>query len=172
MPLVSGDSEKCQGYDGGVKDRLDTLFRHCADIGLQIDWADLGPARHGEYRATSDRVTLNLRLTRRQTISVLAHELGHRQFGDRCSTPVVERRAWEYAAAFLITPSEYARAERAVGCHEGALAAELEVTPKVIEAWRRWWLKRGQFLRPGQGSSIDMSMVCPFEGPENGLGSS
>lgn len=127
-----------------MKDRLDQLFRHCADLGIEVEWADLGPVRHGEYRALADRITLNLRLTRRQTISALAHELGHREFGDRCSTPAVERRAWEYAAAFLITPGEYARAERLVGHHEGALAAELEVTPKVIEAWRRWWHRCGK----------------------------
>jgi hypothetical protein len=142
-----------------VKDRLDQLFRHCADLGIEVEWADLGPVRHGEYRATIDVITLNLRLTRRQTIAALGHELGHRQFGDRCSTPAVERRAWEYAAAFLITPAEYARAERSVGHHEGALAAELEVTPKVIEAWKRWWAKRGQHMPAGRRATIDASMV-------------
>ena len=74
------------------------------------------------------------------------------------STPANERRAWEYAGALLISPVEYATAESRVGCHAGALASELEVTVRVIEGWRRWWEKRGQFL----ADPIDMSMVCPF----------
>lgn len=128
------------------RDRLDLLFQHCADLGIDVEWADLGDTRHGEYHLDGDRIVLSLRLTRRQTIACLAHELGHRAFGDRCSTAAVERRAWEYAAAFLITPTEYERAEAHVGHHLAALAIELEVTPKVIDAWRRWWEKRGQHL--------------------------
>ncbi|MCF6376939.1 ImmA/IrrE family metallo-endopeptidase [Nocardioides KLBMP 9356] len=121
---------------------LDELLWHCADLGVDVEWADLGPTKHGGYKASTDVITLSHRLTRRQAIATLAHELGHRAFGDRCSTPAVERRAWEYAAAFLITPSEYARAEAEVGCHMAALAEHLDVTPKVIEAWRRWAHKR------------------------------
>lgn len=122
------------------------MFQHCADLGIDVTWADLGPTRHGEYRVAADVITLSLRLTRRQTIACLAHELGHREFGDACSTPVKERRAWEYAAALLITPTEYRSAERMVGHHLGDLAAELEVTTKVVEAWRRWWRKQGRRL--------------------------
>lgn len=129
-----------------TRDRLDHVFQHCADLGIDVEWEDLGATKHGEYQLQGDRIVLSLRLTRRQTIACLAHELGHREFGDRCSTPPVERRAWEYAAAFLITPSEYRAAETEVGHHLSALAAELEVTPKVIEAWRRWWEKRGRHL--------------------------
>ena len=128
------------------RDQLDLLFQHCADLGIDVEWSDLAAHRHGEYHWTGDRIVLNLRLTRRQAISALAHELGHQAYGDRCSTPAAERRAWEYAAAFLITPARYAAAERVVGHHLSALAAELEVTPRVVEAWRRWWAKRGHQL--------------------------
>lgn len=129
-----------------TRDRLDLLFQHCGDLGIDVEWEDLGDTRHGEYHADDDTIVLSLRLTRRQAISCLAHELGHREFGDRCSTPRAERRAWEYAAAFLVTPSEYRAAEEAVGHHLSALAAELEVTPKVIDAWRRWWERQGRLL--------------------------
>lgn len=132
-----------------TRDRLDLLFQHCADLDINVDWDDLGSVRHGEYRLVDDRIVLNFRLTRRQTVACLGHELGHRAFGDACSTPANERRAWEYAAAFLIAPREYQQAEERVGHHLSALAAELEVTPKVIEAWRRWWGKRGQQLHAG-----------------------
>lgn len=122
------------------------IFQHCADLGIVVDWDDLGSKRRGEYRLDADRIVLNTRLSRRQVTSSLAHELGHREFGDSCSTPRIERRAWEYAAAFLVTPAEYRRAEEEVGHHVSALAIELEVTPKVIEAWRRWWETRGKQL--------------------------
>lgn len=129
-----------------TRDRLDALFQHCADLGIDVEWTDLGAVRRGEYRRLGDRIALNWRLTRRQATATLGHELGHHRFGDTCSTPVTERRAWEYGAALLITPSEYAEAEASVGHRPSALAIELEVTPKLIEAWCRWWEKRGRHL--------------------------
>ncbi len=134
-----------QSHDGGVRrDRLDLLHQHCADLGLDVDWDDLGEYRRGEYHRVGDRVVLNLRLTRAQATSTLAHELGHQRFGDTCSSPPAERRAWQYGAALLITPGQYAAAEDLVGHHLSSLALELEVTPRLIEAWRDWWQKRGQ----------------------------
>ena len=126
-----------------TRDRLDDLFKHCADLGIDVDWSDLGDHRRGEYHWTRDGIVLNLRLTQAQATATLAHELGHHRFGDRCSSEPAERRAWEYGAALLISLREYARAEAAVGHHLAALAAELGVTPRLIEAWRRWWGKRG-----------------------------
>lgn len=119
------------------------LFQHCADLGIGVEWQDLGSRRRGEYHWTGDRIVLSLRLNRRQATATLAHELGHQHFGDRCTTTAGERRAWEYGAALLISPAEYRRAETLVGHHLSALAIELEVTPKLIEAWRRWWVRRG-----------------------------
>lgn len=129
-----------------TRDRLDELFKHCADLGIDVDWCDLGEYRRGEYRRDGDRITLNPRLTARQATATLAHELGHQRFGDRCSSPPAERRAWEYGAALLITPEEYAAAEHQVGHHLSSLAIELAVTPKLIDAWRRWWHTRGRTL--------------------------
>lgn len=128
-----------------TRDLLDHLFQHCADLGIDVDWADLGEYRRGEYHRRRDRILLNPRLTRRQVTATLAHELGHQRFGDNCSTPANERRAWEYGAALLISPEEYASAEEQVGCHTSALAIELGVTPKLIEAWRRWFDRRGRW---------------------------
>lgn len=125
-------------------DRFDHLLQHCADLGIDVEWADLGPIRRGEYRREADRIVLSWLLTRRQAIASLAHELGHERFGDTCSTPANERRAWEYGAAMLITPGEYRAAEELVGHHLTALALELDVTPRLIEAWRRWWATKGQ----------------------------
>lgn len=136
------------GHDSLLtRDRLDLLFQHCADLDLTVDWADLGPIRRGQYQRQGDIITLNYRLTRAQATATLAHEIGHAEFGDRCSTPANERRAWEYGASLIVSIHEYAMAERMVGHHLAALATELEVTPKLIEAWRRWASKRLPHLR-------------------------
>lgn len=111
-----------------------------------VEWKHLRPGRRGAYRLATDCIELGLHLTRRQAIATLAHELGHHRFGDGCSTPANERRAWEYGAALVITPDEYRTAEAQVGHSPQALGIELDVTPKLIEAWRRWWLVRGQFI--------------------------
>lgn len=124
--------------------RLDLLFQHCADLDVMVEWADLGGRHHGFYRHRDDTIVLDLRLTRAQATACLAHELGHQRFGDTCSTPANERRAWQYGAALVITPREYERAEASVGHHLGALASELGVTPRLIEAWREWWETRGR----------------------------
>lgn len=122
--------------------RLDALFRHAADLQLDVEWADLGDDRRGVYLDDLGLVVLNTRLTRAQATATLAHEIGHAMFGDRCSTPAAERRATEYGASLIITVKDYQRAERLVGHHPGALADELGVTPKLIEAWRRWYERR------------------------------
>ncbi|MFS3128683.1 ImmA/IrrE family metallo-endopeptidase [Nocardioides sp. Bht2] len=127
--------------------RLDLLYAHAADLGLRVEWADLGPRRRGQYCDESREVTLNHRLSRSQATATLAHEIGHAVFGDRCTSPKVERRADEYGASLIINVKDYKRAERLVGSHVGALADELEVTAKMVEAWRRWYLRRGGVMR-------------------------
>lgn len=119
---------------------------HCADLDIQVEWAPLKELRRGAYYWRRNTIVLSLRLTQAQAASTLAHEIAHYTFGDRCSTPAAERRAWELAAAMLVTPTEYRRAEELVGHHVSALAVELGVTVKVIHGWRRWWETRGQHL--------------------------
>lgn len=133
-----------------TRDRFDLIAAHCADLGIPVEWEDLGSKRRGTCQAIRGRVILNLRLTVAQAASTLAHEVGHWVFRDVRSTPRAERRAWEYGASLIITPSEYAAAERLVGHHVSALAIELGVTPQLIEAWRCWWEKRGRALGSGQ----------------------
>jgi hypothetical protein len=124
-----------------VSARLGLLFAHCGDLGIEVEWAHMG-RRRGEYLDDRRVIRLNPGLTTSQLTATLAHEVGHAIFGDRCSTPANERRAWELGASLIITPAQYAAAEEMVGCHTGALATELEVTPVLIEAWRRWYRKR------------------------------
>lgn len=136
------------------RDRFDIAIQHCVDLGIEVEWADLGDKRRGKCQALEGRVTLSLRLTMAQAASTLAHEIGHHEFGDVRSTPAVEQRAWEYGASLLIEPLEYAEAERTVGHYVSALAIELGVTPRLIESWRSWWHRRGsaQFAEWAYGS--------------------
>jgi hypothetical protein len=127
-----------------TRDHLDDLFQHCADLGIDVQWRDLGETRRGEFHRRANTIVLSTRLTARQVVACLAHELGHAFLGHGCSTPANEQRAWEYAAALVVSPAEYAAAEARVGSDPLALALELSVTPRLIEAWRRWWLKRGR----------------------------
>jgi Zn-dependent peptidase ImmA (M78 family) len=136
-----------------IRDRLDHLFWHCADLGLDVEWAHLQEGRRGVYFHDLQLILLSRRLTRAQAVSTLAHELGHHRFGDTCSNPANERRAWQYAAAMLISPQEYRAAEDLVGPSAPGLAVELEVTPQLIHAWRDWWHQRGRLLQSDEGSS-------------------
>lgn len=134
------------GLMATTRDRLDQLFQHCADLGIDIEWRDLGETRRGEFRRHANTIVLNPRQTNRQVVACLAHELGHERFGHGCSSPANERRAWEYAAELVITPGEYAAAESRVGPDVAGLALELAVTPRLVEEWRRWWHLRGRTL--------------------------
>lgn len=121
---------------------MDLLFAHCADLGVDVEWADLGECRRGEYRHHQRLIIINRRLTRPQATATLAHECAHAEFGDTGSTPRLERRASEYGASLIIPAWEYARAERLHGPHAGAIAVELGVTEHLIRAWRRWYERR------------------------------
>lgn len=116
--------------------RLEGLLAHAAKLGLDVSWADLGDTRCGEYRRDEARIVLCSSLTRAQATATLAHELGHHAYGDRCSTPATERRAWAYGARLAIEPEEYAAAEQVAGSHPNLIASELGVTRRLVEAWR------------------------------------
>lgn len=120
--------------------KFDLLLRHAADLGLDVEYADLGLTRFGEYQDATRLIRLNQRNTAAQMLSSLGHEIAHgiaRENGvtARCN------RADEYAAALIITPAEYAAAEALVGEHPGALAEYLGVTRRLILAWRRWFAR-------------------------------
>lgn len=118
--------------------KLDHLYVHAADLGVEVIWsARMHPQRHGLYLDDQRLIILNQGCTHAQTTSALAHELAHAFYGDRASTSAIERRADEYGARLIIAVDEYAAAESAVGHHAGALARELGVTRRMVEAWQR-----------------------------------
>jgi Zn-dependent peptidase ImmA (M78 family) len=121
---------------------MDLLYHHCADLGVDVEWSDLGERRRGEYRHHQRVIVLNRRLTGPQVVTTLAHETGHARAGDATTSPAIERRASEIGASLVITAREYADAERLCGPHPAAIAAELGVTPHLVEAWCRWYRRR------------------------------
>jgi Zn-dependent peptidase ImmA (M78 family) len=105
-----------------------------------------GPTRGG-FDPTTRTIRLNPGMSARTTRSVLAHELGHAQFGHTpARVPALraqqERQADEWAACRLITPRAYAEAEELRGPHLASLAFELGVTIELVIAYQ-------QLLRKG-----------------------
>lgn len=117
---------------------MQDLIDHAAAMGLRVMWRDLG-RRSGELHS-SGLIVLNPRRTTLTQRVTLAHEIGHHRYGHDWTrehdSERDEREADTYAARLLISPAEYALAERLVGCHPGALAKELGVTARLVEFWR------------------------------------
>jgi Zn-dependent peptidase ImmA (M78 family) len=120
--------------------KFDLLLHHCADLGINVDYEDLGPTRFGEYRDDESRIVLNSRNRADQMLSTLGHEISHAIWRENGRTARCAR-ADEGSAALIISPEEYAAAEREVGDHAGALAEHLGVTRRIILAWRRWFAR-------------------------------
>lgn len=120
--------------------KFDLLLHHCADLGVDVEYDDLGLTRHGFYRHRESLIVLNRRCTAAQLLSALAHECGHAVACDHGAT-ANHAKADEYGAALIITPAEYEAAEQAVGEHAGALAEYLGVTRRLVLAWRRWYAR-------------------------------
>ena len=103
--------------------------------GLKVMTRSIG-RHHGRYLHKHQLIMLSPRLTGPQTISALAHELGHAHYGDDGpQTPEIEARAWRWASRALIDPRAYAEAEARVGHHRGAIARELGVRRIVVDTW-------------------------------------
>lgn len=121
--------------------KLDLLCRHAADLGIEVEHADLGPTRRGDWCEATRTIRLNSRLTRAQAAATCAHELAH------ALGIVSETHADELGAALIIARAEYAAAEAEVGEHPAALAATLGVTPRLVLAWRRWHTRKAAVER-------------------------
>lgn len=109
-----------------------------ATIGVRIVEHDGG--EKGRYYGGL-RISLRRDLGHINRRCTLAHELAHVVLEhDPGATGWIKRRqerdADRWAANLLIDADDYAAAELAHGPHSGAIAAELEVTQKLLTVWR------------------------------------
>ena len=99
--------------------------------------------RHrGGYHDGLRQIRLNPGMSERVTRSFLAHEIAHAVFRDVPSPygPVKakqERRAWEWAALYLIDPASFAETEKHRDGHSPSMATALMVTVEVVDALRQ-----------------------------------
>ena len=113
------------------------------------------------YRLAGGLIVIDSRQTRAGQLAALAHETIHARRGDSGPQPShVEDLVDELAAKLLISPIEYALAERVYGSRPAALAAELGVTQRMVEAWRRG-TERGWGMRAGPSPPVG----DPADGP-------
>lgn len=123
------------------------LFSQARALGLEVVWRDLG-RRNGEL-TSGGFVILNPHRSLMIQRCTLAHEMGHWWHGHdwrgRHDRERDERQADTYAARLLISPAEYALAERLSGSHAGALAKELGVTRRMVELWREHSQRQQRF---------------------------
>lgn len=134
------------------------LLDMAAALGVTVAHAKL-TTRNGEYRHDLKRIRLREGMTFRQERCVLAHEIAHAVFEDVPSKfgPVnakQERRADEWAALRLITPTSYRIAEEQWDGHIGAMAYDLGVTAKIITAFQRVLARIGDtvYVDPRMGT--------------------
>lgn len=113
---------------------LDTLVRE----GARIIEAPLPPRMWGATSWSMSVVYLQKGMSERQALPVVAHELHHWRAEHEGHQPeAVEERIRRAVAMELIDVGDYARAERIYGPAPSKLAAELDTTVPIVEAFQR-----------------------------------
>ena len=121
---------------------IDIPDQLAAGMGLRVDEVPLDDDwPHGLWVPERRQIILRHGLDRVTRRCVLAHELGHAHHRDVRSgfdslDSRAERRADAFAALLLISPAEYALAEKLHGPSIAGLAHALDVTPHLIRVWR------------------------------------
>lgn len=115
---------------------LKQLYNEARRQQITVIHAKLPTPYRSLYRPSKNLIIITRGLTASQEIEALAHELGHARYGHDCTTSRTEAQAWKWAASFTISTSDYARAE-SLNAHPAAIAIELGLTPKLVQAWQR-----------------------------------
>lgn len=114
---------------------IDALIDVAEARGYEVRWHRGGPK--AAWLPHQNAVTVRIGMDDAETLCALAHELGHAHYNDPAGHyPRFEARADRFAAQLLISPIDYALAEKAYGPHPSRLAAELGVTVHMINVWR------------------------------------
>lgn len=123
---------------------MDELIAHAESLGMNVKWGDLG-RRSGQVQR-SGLTVINHRKSETTQRIALAHEIGHWVHGHGYSAmhdvPRDELQADIHAARLLISPVDYALAERIHEGHVGAIARELDLDSHIVTIWRDHVLRR------------------------------
>ena len=130
---------------------MQNVVAHAMRLGLRVKYRDLG-RRNGEL-TSGGLILINPRKPHIVQRCTVAHEAGHWHYGhDWTRDHDRERDEWQadlYAARLLISPAEYALAERLHGPHPGAIAKELDVTRRLVVVWAQSLARSGLGLKTG-----------------------
>lgn len=136
----------------GTMSRITIDVLECQDeaMGLKVLESDIPGTTCGLYCDRLRTIWLADWLNDRQRLCTLCHELVHAKYRDLgCGTRFgvkCERRARRETALMLISPSEFAMAERTWDGDTWHMAAELDVTMQVLADYRQI-LKDGLFAK-------------------------
>ena len=112
------------------------IYQSGIDVTVESDEHLLNNA-WGYYYEAAHVILIDRRLTYTAKRCALVHELVHWAHGDdRCGLHEMRTRA--ETARLLISPTEYALAERMYDGNPYQMAAELNVTVQVIEDYKNW----------------------------------
>lgn len=115
---------------------IEALIQSAEARGYRIRWHRGGPK--AAWIPRRNTITLRLGMDDATTLCSLAHELGHAHYGDPPGHHGThEIRADRFAARLLISPVDYAVAEKVYGPYPAAIAAELGVTVSVLKSWQQ-----------------------------------
>lgn len=107
---------------------------------LTVSSALLPGKLDGIYCLATNTVLIDRRITYVRKRCALVHELVHWQHGDDtsngCHGSKLEQRCRRETAMLLISPAEYALAERMYDGNPYQIAAELNITVQIIEDYR------------------------------------
>ena len=133
------------------------LIAIAQDLGLTV--VERRGHHRGGYHDGIRQIRINPGMSVRLTRSLLAHEIAHAMYRDVPSPygPVKmkqERRAWEWAAVYLIEPADFAAAEETRDCHAPSMAYDLGVTVELVDAFRGALQRIGEqvYLQPRMGA--------------------
>ena len=118
-----------------IEDRLHALLD---EQGVELVETGRLDARYNAcFHAGSRTIVMRAGLDPVTRVCAIAHELGHVANGDTCSSPRAERLADEWAAQHLVDGDRIEDIATDCGGAPSAIAAELGVTPHLLNVWMR-----------------------------------
>lgn len=116
------------------------MRRYAATLGVDVCSDKLPPYRQGLYSRALNLIVVEREATYRIKRCALAHELVHWSHGDDgCDTRLylrAERCTRRETAMMLVSPADYALAERVYESDIFRIAAELDVTRQIVDDYR------------------------------------